>query len=384
MPIPEQGTCPYATAQHRHRTDDDPVISTRFRHGLQTLLLAGTLLALGAAACGERRLCGVAASPAIERGLRRGAETLAAMQLLGLTAAARPETSAVFLLGYPNLGLTAIEGAAAPYTGDPSGLHHTYAEDGDGDVATCTGDLRHRLDGRHAPLTGEAFARDLDALIALVRPTEVYTHAVFDGHPDHAVVARALDAAITRSALPVTRRATLIHPEGTGGCMGPSAREWPNPAEWDVGSLDRFTPHLDVEPPPLPSCGEGRRAGGWGDAGPPDTLIEVPAAMRDPVPERNLKWRVLSQYASQIDCTPDAQGRPHASCGYIRAFVKRHEFFWTRRFGTAAAAPGGPMLVVGAHPDDEALGFAGVIARARGEGRRVVVAVVTNGDSTLR
>jgi LmbE family N-acetylglucosaminyl deacetylase len=44
----------------------------------------------------------------------------------------------------------------------------------------------------------------------------------------------------------------------------------------------------------------------------------------------------------------------------------------------------GPLLVVAAHPDDEALGFAGIIATARAAGRRVVVAVVTNGDSTMR
>jgi LmbE family N-acetylglucosaminyl deacetylase len=347
-------------------------------------VLSGVLLcSLAALGCGDERLCGVAATPALERGLRRGTETLAALRVLGLEPAARVDASQVFLLGYPNMGLAAIERATTPYTGDPSALHRTYAEDGDGVAATCDGDLRFRLDGAHSPLTAEALARDLDALVALARPTDVYTHAEFDGHPDHAVVARALDAALARSRLDVTRRATLIHPEGTGTCMGPSAREWPNPAEWDVDPLARFTPHLDVEPPPLPPCGEGRRAGGWGAAGPPDTLVEVPPAMREPDLERNLKWRVLSQYASQIDCTPDAHGRPHASCGYIRAFVKRREFFWTRTFGTPSSTPGA-VLVVGAHPDDEALGFAGVIAHARTAGRRVVVAVVTNGDSTLR
>src|SRR5581483_8355714 len=36
---------------------------------------------------------------------------------------------------------------------------------------------------------------------------------------------------------------------------------------------------------------------------------------------------------------------------------------------------------VAAHPDDEALGFAGIIVHARESGRRVRVAVVTNGDS---
>ena len=98
-------------------------------------------------------------------------------------------------------------------------------------------------------------------------------------------------------------------------------------------------------------------------------------------PDRNLKWRAIARYASQIDCTRRDDGSYHASCGYMRAFVKRHEFFWTRLFGdTAARDAAGPVLVVAAHPDDEVLGTAGVIARARAAGRRVYVAVVTNGE----
>src|SRR5262249_34737072 len=136
-------------------------------------------------------------------------------------------------------------------------------------------------------------------------------------------------------------------------------------------------------PPPLVPCVDGRRPTGWGAAGPPDALVEVPPAMRDPDPARNAKWRIISHYASQIDCAAGPDGRPHASCGYMRAFVKRHEFFWTRPFGPLAVPfdEHGALLVVAAHPDDEALGFAGVIATARAAGRRVVVAVVTNGDS---
>src|SRR5262245_9752231 len=62
---------------------------------------------------------------AAARGLRRGAETRNAMAVLGLGTDADPRASTVFLLGYPNLGLTAIAGAVEPFTGDPTGLHHT-------------------------------------------------------------------------------------------------------------------------------------------------------------------------------------------------------------------------------------------------------------------
>ena len=315
-----------------------------------------------------------------EHGLVRGEETLAAMQLLGLRVAGDVHASDVFLLGYPNLGLAAIAKASSPFTDDPSGLHHTYAARGDGDRVRCDGDLRHRLDGSHSPLTATALAADFDALLAVARPSDVYTHAVFDGHPDHAEVSRQVDAALARSGLSGTLHATLIHPEGTASCMGPSADAWPNPPLTAAGPFARLAPALDVTPPPVPPCDPRPEGTRWGPAGAPDEWVEVPAAMQVEDPERNAKWQVVSRYASQIDCRKRADGAYHPSCGYMRAFVKRHEFFWTKPFGHGGVATPGSVLVVAAHPDDEALGAAGVIARARAAGRPVYVAVVTNGD----
>ena len=48
---------------------------------------------------------------------------------------------------------------------------------------------------------------------------------------------------------------------------------------------------------------------------------------------------------------------------------------------SATAATSGPVLVVVAHPDDEALQMSGIMAAAKTAGRPVYLAVVTNGDA---
>jgi LmbE family N-acetylglucosaminyl deacetylase len=341
-----------------------------------TALLVG--LATG---CHDRAPCGAApgrAAIATSVGLTRGGETIAAMAVLGLAWSPDPARSDVLLLGYPNLRLAAIAGAIEAIADDESGLHHTYAVRSD--RAGCDGDLRFRLDGRHGDLTARSLAADMDAVLALARPTDVYTHVVFDGHPDHAEVYRQIEAALGRARFAGTLHTTLIHPAGTGACMGPSAEQWPNPPLVGDDPFARFTPALDVAPPPVPPCSATALGAEWGPDGPPDELVLVPPPMQRLELDQNLKWKVIARYASQVDCEPREHGH-HPSCGYMRAFVKRHEFFWTRRFGTEPVPAGGPVLVVAAHPDDEALGAAGIVAAARAAGRRVVVAVVTNGDA---
>jgi len=339
-------------------------------------------LAVVTAGC-ARDYCGAPpgkAAAGAARGLGRDRETVAAMAILGLMWSPDPHKSDIFFLGYPDLGLSAVAGAMTTWDGDPTGLRHTYAEDGDGKDATCNGDLRRLVGGRPSELTAAALAADIDVVLALAEPSDVYTHVEFDGHPDHAEVHRQVTAAILRRGVSATLHGTLIHPEGTGQCMPLSADQWPNPPLTDNRPEARFTPALDVTAPPLPPCAAESSGMRWGPVGPPDELVEVPAAMQDASLERNLKWRVLTEYRSQLDCQKRSDGTYHASCGYLRAFVKRHEFFWVRRFGTPPADHAGPVLVVAAHPDDEALGFAGVIAAAKAARRRVFVAIVTNGD----
>jgi LmbE family N-acetylglucosaminyl deacetylase len=254
-------------------------------------------------------------------GVRRGNETIAAMALLGLRFSRDPRSSDVFLLGCPNYDLELIARSETPWEGDRTGLHRTYAADGS--WHRCDGDFSHLLRGRHSRLCAADLARDIDDLLELARPSDVYTHAEFDGHPDHAEVHRQLVAALRRRARPVTVHSTLIHPAGTGNRMYESAQEWPNPGQDAVATpFERFTPHLDFAAPP------GEDGASWGPLGPPDELVEVPLSMQEPDPARNLKLRAITKYVTQLDCRRRG-GSYHASCGYLRAFVKRREFFWT-------------------------------------------------------
>ena len=263
-------------------------------------------------------------------GLRRDGETLAAMSLLGLVRTSDSATTRVFFLGYPDGGLQTIASSGAGWTGDASGLHRTYAEDGDGSNSSCNGDLHYQLSGVHAPLSASGLSGDLDSLIALTRPADVYTNAAFDGHPDHATLHQLVVDAVQRSGLTPVVHSTLMHPSGSGSCMAQSAYMWPNPSDpTGVNPNGRFAPTLDVTAPPTPVCSSSPTGQSWGSAGPPSELVAVPADMRSTDPSTNKKWQVISQYASQINCTVNPDGTYQASCGYMRAFVKAHEFFWT-------------------------------------------------------
>ena len=278
-----------------------------------------------------RRVCGArrgAPSRFAGFGLRRNREAIDALAVLGLRWSLDPTRSDVFFLGYPNWALTAIAGSEAPWHGSPTGLPHTDAYAGG--PRSGRGDFRTVLEGRPSRLCAADLARDLDSLLELSEPTDIYTHAEFDGHPDHAETYRLVAASALRVGARPTLHATLIHPEGSGDRMYESALEWPNPADVDVETpFDRFRPDLPFEPPPVPGP-NGSVARSWGPWGEPDDLVEVPPAMQADDPDRNLKWQAIACHATQIQCRPDRNGRRLASCGYMRAFVKRHEFFWTR------------------------------------------------------
>ncbi len=270
------------------------------------------------------------AAAAASYGLRRDREVTSAMGMLGLQWRPSLATTEIIYLGYPDGALDEIAASGTGWTGDATGLHRTYAEDFDGSNATCNGDFRYLLDGRHSELSAAALAADIEALLDLTRPSDIYTHVDFDGHSDHAKVGSSLAAALVRKGLNVRVHSALIHPVGSGDCQAHAAAVWPNPALVDNDPFARFTPSLDFTAPPTPTCAPQPTGSSWGPDGPPDELVEVPSAMQAANEADNLKWQAISRYESQIDCT--SPGEYHVNCGYMRAFVKKRELFWTRLY----------------------------------------------------
>jgi LmbE family N-acetylglucosaminyl deacetylase len=201
-----------------------------------------------------------------EYGLRRRAESLAGLALLGVTPDDVVFLGYVTLEGLPRFGRRTRRGLARAIVRITSGATH------------------------------------------------VYTHVPFDGHADHAEVARQVLAA----APGATVWGTLMHPPGAGSCLELSASRWPPPPGEPRA---RFRPAADPEPPPSPACAEHPEATSWGPLGPPDALVEVPEDMQRPDEETNLKWRAIACHESQVELGD-------VSAGYLRGFVRRHEFFW--------------------------------------------------------
>jgi LmbE family N-acetylglucosaminyl deacetylase len=272
-------------------------------------------------------------------GLMRDREARDSLSVLGLTWSANLGQTEVIYLGYPGRRVMDVASSdMGAVTNVQTGIQRTYAEDFDSDVTTCDGDFRYLLDGTHSPFTAQALRADLDALLAMTDPSDIYTHATFDGHGDHSEVGRQVRAAVRRADAPVRLHAALQHPEGEGNCQAVSAERWPNPAlGLDGNPFARFAPALDLTAPPANPCDQTDHSTSWGPMGPPNEQVEVPASMQVADEAANKKWQAIAAHSSLIDCS--TPGNYHVSCGYMRAFVKRHEQFWRYDYGTRRLWP---------------------------------------------
>src|SRR5262249_30759748 len=155
--------------------------------------------------------------------------------------------------------------ARSSWADDATGLHHTYGEDFDGIAETCNGDLHQLLEGRHAELTARMLATDLDAVLDLTQPADVYTHVGFDGHPDHAEVPRlggsrragAARARPRRGGRAPARR--LLPPGVHGRRLPPARRPLPHPPPRRPRSLPALPPRLEPPPPATAGVCDPRR-----------------------------------------------------------------------------------------------------------------------------
>lgn len=291
----------------------------------------------------EGQVCGAAAgdpSAYANTALERAAESVSALGVLGGSAlpwTQNVDTTHVLFLGYPDGALATIA-AGGTYT-DPTGLGHTFAADGDDDPATCNGDYAYLRSGGfgHAPLTSASLAYDLRTLLLQFAPTDVYTHAVFDGHSDHATVGRMVIAAIQSTGLTVSLHEGLVHETGDTNCMGPAALWWPNPENVSDPDL-RATPSEPFAAPAIfatsggyvndtgyMTCPDGDQpvAHDWGPLGAP---TETPA-----VPDTTKKAQAIDAYQSQLGT------KGAASYGYMKGFVKSDEILWTQQVSAASA-----------------------------------------------
>jgi LmbE family N-acetylglucosaminyl deacetylase len=231
---------------------------------------------------------------AFQSGLQREGETVTAMGLLGV-----PEQQIIFLGYGDGLTLTLYE------SNNPNqvykslaGVSATYGNRGLGHA-----DYHYYLQGVHGSYNRSTMMQDVTAALRNIRPDDIYTTSIVDGHSDHQAASLAVMEAIrsiqkSDSTFRPQLHETVIHaPNGDA--------TWPEPV---------FTPGV----PYSASQYMSQTPLDWTQI----ESIPVPLSMQGPNPLTNLKHQVIDIYQSQI-----TQGFND----YLFSFVKQNEYFWTRR-----------------------------------------------------
>jgi LmbE family N-acetylglucosaminyl deacetylase len=205
-------------------------------------------------------------------GLRREGETVTGMELLGL------DEQHVIFLGYGDGSTLRLYQSADPnqvYT-SPAGLTQTYGNRGLGGV-----DYHDYLYGVHGSYNRSTMMQDVTAALRNIRPDDIYTTGIVDGHSDHEATGLAVMEAIrtiqgTDPTFQPRLHETVVHaPNGDS--------PWPEPV---------FTPAL----PFSASQYMAQTPLDWTQI----ESIPVPAVMQDPNPGTNLKHQAINSYQSQI------------------------------------------------------------------------------------
>jgi LmbE family N-acetylglucosaminyl deacetylase len=241
-------------------------------------------------------------------GYVRENETISAMSVLGLN-----EQEVIFF-GYGDGTLFTLYESSNGHTvvTSKAGQKNTYGNRGLGHA-----DFHTLLHGKPGEYNRETIIADLEALLKKIAPDDIYTTSFYDDHPDHRATYGLLVAAlidVIRSGSPIRPRIheTLIHAPGScPGGVNCGSGGWPRPV---------FTPR-DPFPEPNLRYVPFR----WDEI----ENVPVPAAMQDPDPNHNLKYRAIAAYISQAP--------PPGHSNWLQAFVKKNEFFWVHDFGANLA-----------------------------------------------
>jgi LmbE family N-acetylglucosaminyl deacetylase len=230
-------------------------------------------------------------------GTTRQGESVAAMQLLGLT-----ENDVIFF-GYGDASLWQLYSSdGTTVIKSSAGQTSTYASRGLGRV-----DYHRYLTGASASYTRNNVISDFQAVISNFKPDEIYTVHPSDTHSDHQSV-----GLFAIEALAALKRSGTLAPKlyqslvWQQGCSD----NWPNVAD--------FSPGLPFARPLCLS----------------NTLLDwnrilrfpAPAEMRSADPSINLKARTIATYTSQ-------QGFGN----WLSSFARMDEFFWLTDFGVQIA-----------------------------------------------
>jgi LmbE family N-acetylglucosaminyl deacetylase len=238
-------------------------------------------------------------TPGVNLGYQREGETVAAMSLLGL---AEPN---IIFMGYPNGPMLNIYNSTSDTTifTSPAGQTKTYGNRGLGNS-----DFHSYWYGAAGDYNRATILQDMQDLLLIARPDDIYTTSQYDDHPDHKAtylfVVSALQELQTQGSGFRTRlHESLVH--------APCERcdpnyLWPAPV---------FTPtQLFPKPEFL-----NQTPLDW-------NVIEslpVPVSMQSLDPSTNLKYQAISQYQSQLTF--------YGSSFYF-SFVKLNEFFWVTNY----------------------------------------------------
>ncbi len=259
-------------------------------------------------------------------GTTRQEEGVAAQAVLGLG-----ESNLVFF-GYPSTYLNCIRygniydyvpsGEDAPHCVDdtwidalPSAV--TYASHG-----LDSTDYHNYLTGSHADFTWENLSADLYDLLNTYRPADIYTHAVWDIHPDHSVVAYAVMEAVDAiDGYNPTIHIDIVHPNDPAY----PNHDWPSYS----GGLPQTTPNysatLSLTPTNEWDLLESTTGGElvWDQR----EVVPVPADMLNSLSGSNTKFLAVAAHDSQF----------YDTGGLIQRFIHTDEIFWKYRVGAPAS-----------------------------------------------